>query len=236
MPALPAAAALAGSEPATTNMTASPMNGPASLNPSGETRVPATSSPAAAREPLILILGDSLSAAYGIDHNDGWVKLLEERLREKALPHRIINASISGETTAGGRARLPRLLAEHRPRLVLLELGANDGLRGFGFGVLRDNLTAMVRQAHAAGSQVLIAGLRLPPNYGAAYTDGFQAVFREVATAEQVPLIPDFLAGVPEDRKLMQADDLHPNAMAQPLILENVWPSLEAMLISDTGP
>lgn len=181
----------------------------------------------------VLIVGDSLSDAYNMPREAGWAHLLGQRLGDE---YRVVNASISGETTAGGRARLPRLLAEHRPRLVLLELGANDGLRGFGFGVLRDNLTAMVRQAHAAGSQVLIAGLRLPPNYGAAYTDGFQAVFREVATAEQVPLIPDFLAGVPEDRKLMQADDLHPNAMAQPLILENVWPSLEAMLISDTGP
>lgn len=196
----------------------------------------AASQPASAPEPVILILGDSLSAAYGIDHNDGWVKLLEERLRERALPYRIVNASISGETTAGGRARLPRLLAEHRPRLVLLELGANDGLRGFGFGVLRDNLTAMIQLARAAGSQVLIAGLRLPPNYGAAYTDGFQAVFREVASAEQVPLIPDFLAGVPEDRQLMQADDLHPNAAAQPRILENVWPGLEPLLTSGPLP
>jgi acyl-CoA thioesterase-1 len=195
--------------------------------------------PAAAPEPLgpegsappvILIVGDSLSAAYGIDHRDGWVKLLEDRLREKGLPHRIINASVSGETTAGGRARLPRLLEEYRPALMVLELGANDGLRGFGFGVIHDNLTAMIHLARDAGSQILLAGIRLPPNYGAAYTDRFQAVFREVAAAEGVPLVPDFLAGIPEDRALMQADDLHPNAEAQPRILDNVWPLLEPLL------
>jgi acyl-CoA thioesterase-1 len=195
--------------------------------------------PAAAPEPLgsegsappvILIVGDSLSAAYGIDHRDGWVKLLEDRLREKGLPHRIINASVSGETTAGGRARLPRLLEEYRPALMVLELGANDGLRGFGFGVIHDNLTAMIHLARSAGSQILLAGIRLPPNYGAAYTDRFQAVFRDVAAAEGVPLVPDFLAGIPEDRALMQADDLHPNAEAQPRILENVWPLLEPLL------
>ncbi len=195
-----------------------------------------TSEPATATAPRILILGDSLSAAYGIDQNDSWVSLLEQRLRAKGLAYRVVNASISGETTAGGRARLARLLAEHRPSLVLLELGANDGLRGFAFGVLRDNLTTMIREARAAGSQVLLAGLRLPPNYGAAYTDGFQAVFREVTHAEQVPLIPDFLAGIPEDRALMQADDLHPNTAAQPLILENVWPGLEPLLSGTRVP
>ena len=229
-------AAPAGSEPATSSFMTSPVSGTAALNPADETQVRATTPTASASAPLILILGDSLSAAYGIDHQDGWVKLLEERLQEMGRAMRIINASISGETTAGGRARLPRLLAEHRPSLVLLQLGANDGLRGFGFGIVRDNLTAMIHLARAAGSQVLMAGIRLPPNYGAAYTNGFQAMFREVATAERVPLIPDFLAGIPEDRRLMQADDLHPNAAAQPLILENVWPSLEALLRSDTAP
>jgi acyl-CoA thioesterase-1 len=160
----------------------------------------------------------------------GWVWLLEERLREQGLPHRIVNASISGETTAGGRTRLPALLDQHQPSLLVIELGANDGLRGLGFGVIRDNLTAIIRAGRESGAQVLLSAIRLPPNYGAAYNDVFQALFQEVAQAEGVPLVPDFLAGIAEDRTLMQADGLHPTAQAQPRILANVWPLLEPLL------
>jgi acyl-CoA thioesterase-1 len=180
--------------------------------------------------PLILVLGDSLSASYGLDQDHGWVSLLEGRLRERGLPHRVVNASISGETTSGGRTRLPGLMARHQPNLLVIGLGANDGLRGLGFGVIRDNLEEMIRMGRSGGSQVLLAGLRLPPNYGAAYTDGFQAVFQQIAAAEGVPLVENLLVGVAEDRSLMQADDLHPNAAAQPRILDNVWPVLEPLL------
>ncbi len=192
---------------------------------------PAPASPA----PVILVLGDSLSAGYGLDPRQGWVRLLEERLRELGLPHRVVNASISGETTAGGRTRLPALLVQHQPTLLVIELGANDGLRGLGFGVIRDNLTALIQSGRKSGAQVLLSAIRLPPNYGAAYNDVFQAMFQEVAQAEGVPLVPDFLAGIAEDRNLMQADGLHPTAQAQPLILANVWPLLEPLLVASQG-
>ncbi|QVL48060.1 MAG: arylesterase [Thiocapsa sp.] len=180
--------------------------------------------------PVILVLGDSLSASYGLDRESGWVSLLEERLRERGLAYRVVNASVSGDTTAGGLTRLGALLDDHAPAIVLIELGANDGLRGLGFEVIRNNLTTLVARSSAAGSQVVMTGLRLPPNYGAAYTDGFQAVFREVAEVESVPLVPDLLAGVAENRDLMQADGLHPTAEAQPRILDNVWPILGPLL------
>lgn len=191
---------------------------------------PATAPGEAQSTPAILILGDSLSAAYGIATAEGWAALLQRRLDELGLGYRVVNASISGETTAGGRTRLPALLAEHRPAVLVIALGANDGLRGFGFETLRDNLIGMIRLGREAGSRVLLAGVRLPPNYGAAYTEGFQAVFRAVAQAEGVPLIPRLLAGVAEDRGLMQPDGLHPTAAAQPRILDNVWPQIEPLL------
>jgi acyl-CoA thioesterase I len=180
--------------------------------------------------PVILVLGDSLSASYGIDRESGWVSLLEERLRERGFAQRVVNASVSGDTTAGGLTRLDALLDQHSPDLLLIELGANDGLRGLGFEVIRDNLTDLIRRGRAAGTQVVLTAVHLPPNYGAAYTEGFQAVFREVAVSEAVPLVTDLLAGVAEDRGLMQADAIHPTAEAQPLILDNVWPVLEPLL------
>jgi acyl-CoA thioesterase I len=183
-----------------------------------------------ADEPVVLILGDSLSASYGIDHESGWVRLLEERLQERGLPMRVVNASVSGDTTSGGLTRLGPLLERHRPAVLVIELGANDGLRGLGFDVIRDNLTELIRRGRDAGSRILLTAVHLPPNYGAAYTRGFQAVFREVAESESVPLVADLLAGVAEDRALMQADALHPTAEAQPRILENVWPALEPLL------
>jgi acyl-CoA thioesterase-1 len=191
----------------------------------------ALSLPAAGAEPpRVLVLGDSLSAGYGLARESGWTWLLEERIRTLGLPHRVVNASVSGDTTAGGLTRLAPLLERESPAVLVIELGANDGLRGFGFDLIRENLTALVREGRSAGARVLILGVRLPPNYGAAYTEGFQAVFRQVADAEGVPLVPQLLAGVAEDRGLMQADGIHPNAAAQPRILDNVWPALEPLL------
>ncbi|MFZ0791519.1 MAG: arylesterase [Chromatiaceae bacterium] len=184
--------------------------------------------------PRLLVLGDSLSAAYGIASEDGWVSLLQERLRDRGARYEVVNASISGETTAGGLTRLPTLLAEHQPQILVIALGANDGLRGFSFDTIRRNLGGMIQRARESGSRVILAGVRLPPNYGAAYTQGFQAVFRELAGAEGVPLVPEILAGVAEDRGLMQADGIHPTAAAQPLILDNVWPVLQPLLAGES--
>lgn len=182
------------------------------------------------RPPLILVLGDSLSAAYGIDSNKGWVALLRERLSERGRAERIVNASVSGETTAGGVTRLSPLLERHRPDILVIQLGANDGLRGLPFDRTDANLTRLVQLGQASGAQVLLVGIRLPPNYGAAFTKGFQAIFPAVAKREGVPLVPWFLEGVAEDRALMQADGLHPNEDAQPRLLENLWSGLEPML------
>ena len=189
--------------------------------------------PAASRavgEPLVLVLGDSLSAGYGLPRESGWVRLLEQRLSENDFPHRVVNASISGDTTAGGLTRLPALLERHRPAVLVIELGANDGLRGIAFPEIESNLTRLVKLGLESGSRVLIVGIRLPPNYGAAYTDRFQALFKTVAEREQVAWIPRLLTGVAEDWGLMQADGLHPTAEAQPRILDNLWPSLEPLL------
>lgn len=176
------------------------------------------------------MLGDSLSAAYGIDREESWVRLLEARVREHDLNLRVINASVSGETTAGGLTRLPALLERHRPTVLIIELGANDGLRGLSFAVIRENLTALIREARERGARVVLLGVRLPPNYGAVYTQGFQAVFHEVAQREQVALVPAMLADIAEQRDLMQADGLHPGAAAQLRILDNLWPTLEPVL------
>ncbi len=191
---------------------------------------------ARAESPVILVLGDSLSAAYGIALTDGWVALLQSRLRERALDYRVINAGISGETTAGGLTRLPELLERHRPAILIIELGANDGLRGLPTAVARENLTRMIQLGRAAGSRVLLTGIQLPPNYGAAYNQVFQGVFRDLAAAQRVPLVPSLLAGVAEDRDLMQPDEVHPRAVAQPRILDNVWSVLEPLLMTDKPP
>ena len=179
---------------------------------------------------MVLVLGDSLSAGYGIDTERGWVARLAERLERTGRPHRVVNASVSGETTAGGLTRLPALLDRHRPAVLVIELGANDGLRGWDFSVIHDNLTRLVVQGREAGARVLLIGVRLPPNYGASYTDGFQAVFMRVAAEQGVPLVPSLLKGVAEDWGQMQADGLHPTAEAQERILDNVWPTLEPLL------
>jgi acyl-CoA thioesterase-1 len=189
------------------------------------------------KDPAILILGDSLSAGYGLAREEGWGWLLDQRLRQGGLPHQVINASVSGETTAGGLTRLPALLEQHAPAVMVLELGANDGLRGFATQVIQDNLTALIRQGRASGSLILLLGIRLPPNYGAAYRNEFQGVFQTVSRVEGVALVPDFLSDVAEHWDLMQEDGLHPTAAAQGRILENLWPSLVPLLsaTAETG-
>lgn len=180
--------------------------------------------------PLLLVLGDSLSAAYGIALDQGWVSLLQTRLRALDSPWEVVNAGISGDTTAGGIARLPDLLEAHRPALVMIQLGANDGLRGFAPAQIATHLERLIALAQDAGAEVLLIGLRLPPNYGPAYTERFQRMFAEVAERTGVALVPRLLAGVAEEPDLMQADGLHPQAAAQPLILDNVWPVLAPLL------
>ncbi|NQD95839.1 arylesterase [Pseudomonas sp. CrR25] len=178
----------------------------------------------------VLIVGDSISAAFGLDTRQGWVALLEKRLAEQGYRHRVVNASISGDTSAGGAARLPALLAEHRPALVIIELGGNDGLRGQPPMQLQQNLAGMIDQAHANGARVLLLGMRLPPNYGARFTEAFAQVFVNVAEEKQVPLVPFLLQGVGGVPGMMQGDGIHPAAEAQPILLQNVWPALQPLL------
>ncbi len=184
----------------------------------------------AAEPPVILVLGDSISAGFGLPPGAGWTHLLQKRLAERRYPHRVVNASISGDTTAGGRSRLPALLARHKPAIVVVELGGNDGLRGGSLASSRENLVAMVAATKAAGARAMIVGMKLPPNYGAAYARQFDAMFAEVAKAERVPLVPFFFAGFGEDRDLFQADGIHPTEAAQPKLLDNLWPTLERLL------
>jgi len=176
--------------------------------------------------PTILVFGDSLSAAYGIPRESGWVSLLQRHLPR----HSVVNASVSGETTAGGLTRLPQVLAAHRPNITIIELGANDGLRGLPMQQTARNLEAMIDLAKKHGSQVLLVGMRLPPNYGPAYTHKFQAVFAQVAKARKVRLVPFLLDGVADQRDRFQADGLHPDAGAQPQLMDNVWRELKPML------
>ncbi|HQU48087.1 MAG TPA: arylesterase [Casimicrobiaceae bacterium] len=184
----------------------------------------------AAEPPVILVLGDSISAGFGLPPGAGWTHLLQKRLAERRYPHRVVNASISGDTTAGGRSRLPALLARHKPAIVVIELGGNDGLRGGSLASSRENLVAMVAATKAAGARAMIVGMKLPPNYGAAYARQFDAMFAEVAKAERVPLVPFFFDGFGEDRDLFQADGIHPTEAAQPKLLDNLWPTLERLL------
>jgi acyl-CoA thioesterase-1 len=186
--------------------------------------------------PRLLVLGDSLSAAYGIPREQGWVALLQQRLADQGHPHRVINASITGDTTVGGLTRLPAALERHRPALVIVELGGNDGLRGFSLQQTRDNLTEMVELSRAAGALVLLAGVRLPGNYGSAYRERFQQVFVDVSEQTGAPLVPFLLAGVAETRDAMLADGIHPGAAAQPRIVDNVWPTLQGMLAPPQKP
>lgn len=191
--------------------------------------VPLGQSQASAADTL-LVLGDSISAAYGIDEAQGWVQLLRERLEEADKPVKVVNASISGETSSGGLARLPRLLQEHQPRWLIVELGGNDGLRGYPPQSLARNLQQMVRLAEKQGAEVLLLGMRMPPNYGRAYTEAFAAVYPKVAEAEQIPLVPFFLEPVALLDGAMQTDGIHPTAKAQPALLDHVWPCVQLLL------
>ena len=195
---------------------------------------PMLAAPVAAA-PVVAVLGDSLSAAHGMDRDDSWVALLEDRMAAEGFPHEVVNASISGETSRGGRDRVDGILADHEPAVLIVELGGNDGLRGQPLSALRENLTTIVRRARTAGARVLLVGVRLPPNYGAAYTEAFASVYAEVAADTGVTLVPRFLEGVAERRQLMQNDGIHPTASAQPTMLENVWPELRPLLEETRG-
>ena len=185
--------------------------------------------------PRILVVGDSLSAEYGLKRGSGWVALLQARLTERKIAATIVNASISGDTTSGGRSRLPALLSQQRPDIVVFELGANDALRGLPLTTVRDNLAAMARAAKASGAKVVITGMQLPPNYGRQYGEQFAGVFATVAKAEGSALVPFLLKGVadgPQAETLFQPDRIHPTAAAHPLMLDNVWPALEPLLLN----
>jgi acyl-CoA thioesterase I len=185
---------------------------------------------AVASEHTILVFGDSLSAAHGIQPEQGWVALLDARLKSQGYGYRVVNASVSGETTSGGLERLPRALELQKPEIVALELGANDGLRGLPVSATHDNLARMLQLALAQGARVLLLGIRIPPNYGPRYTQDFERVFPDLANQYHLPLVPFLLEGVALDPALMQDDGLHPNARGEPRVLDNVWPFLKPLL------
>ncbi|NTV71081.1 MAG: arylesterase [Azonexaceae bacterium] len=187
-----------------------------------------TATPALAAK-TILVMGDSLSAGYGIQTDQSWPSLLDKRLAEKRLDYSVANLSISGETTAGGRSRLPQALITHKPAIVVIALGANDGLRGLPLGQMRDNLNAMIDASRATGARVVLAGMRLPPNYGP-YAADFFGSFKSIAQAKKTPLVDFLLEPLNTKPQLFQADNLHPLAAAQPLILDHVWPTLAPLL------
>ncbi len=188
------------------------------------------SNAAPATKSTILVVGDSLSAAHGIPTDQGWVSLLEQRLKRRGFETPVVNASISGDATSGGLARLPAALEVHDPDLVIIELGANDGLRGVDPVLINRNLTRMIELGQQHGARVLLIGVRIPANYGEAYRKLYDAQFRQVAQTTGIPLVPFLLEGVAQVPALMQADGLHPTARAQPMILDNVWPKLKLML------
>lgn len=186
---------------------------------------------------IILVLGDSLSAEYGLQRGSGWVALLEKKLKTEKLPASIVNASISGDTTSGGRSRLAGLLAQHRPTHVIIELGANDALRGLPLQLTQDNLTQMTQAAQQAGARVLLIGMQVPPNYGKDYAARFAAMFADVTRANQASLVPFLLKGIADapgsaadSTRMFQTDRIHPREEAQPLMLTNVWPELKKLL------
>jgi acyl-CoA thioesterase-1 len=189
----------------------------------------ALAAPAAAARTL-LVFGDSLSAGYGLPRDKAWVSLLAERLKQQRIDYTVANASISGETTLGGLRRINSTLAQHKPDIVLIALGGNDGLRGQSIDGMRRNLEAMIDACRKAKSQVVLIGMRVPPNYGSAYTDKFHAVYRDIATRHKLPLVPFLLEGFAEKPEWFQADGVHPAARAQPAMLETVWQTLAPLL------
>ncbi len=184
----------------------------------------------ASDEPVILVFGDSLSAGYGIDVDQSWTTLLQERLQGLGYEHRVVNASITGETTEGGKTRIASAIERFSPELVVLELGGNDGLRGFPPQRMRENLEAIIATARAFGADVVLLGIRIPLNYGPRYTREFEQVFRDVSAAQGIPWIEFFMEGVALNDKLMQSDGIHPNAAAQPILLDNAWPIIAETL------
>ncbi len=184
--------------------------------------------------PSILVIGDSLSAEYGIERGSGWVALLEQRLKESGHGHwQVHNASISGDTTSGGLSRLPEALARTKPDLVILELGSNDALLGFNLDSTRDNLQKMIQLSRQAGADILLVGMMIPPNYGREYTEQFRQLFHDLASEEDVALVPFLLKGIETDASMFQQDRMHPNEKAQPILFENVWVALEPLLQKD---
>ncbi len=178
----------------------------------------------------LMVFGDSLSAAYGIEESQGWVELLARKLDDEGYPYQVINGSVSGETTTGGLSRLPAMLDSYQPNLVILELGGNDGLRGLPLKAIRDNLVAMVELSREAGAEVMLAGIQIPPNYGPRYTAPFYQQYADIAAELKLPLVPFLIDGIPQQPELMQNDGIHPRAEAQGMILENVWPVLAPLL------
>jgi len=188
-------------------------------------------SSANAETPDILVFGDSLSAGYGLTHvEEGWVELLRAKLKDEGYGYQVVNASVSGETTAGGLARLPRALAQHHPQIAILELGGNDGLRALPVAQMRTNLAQMVDLSATAGARVLLLGMRIPPNYGPQFTEQFRQVFVDVARDKKLASVPFLLTDIALSPSLMQADGVHPNELGQPKLLENVWPALKPLL------
>ena len=185
----------------------------------------------AASDRVILVFGDSLSTAYGFDVEKGWVSLLKERLVREKFDYRVVNASISGETTRGGRARINDVLEAAGPGIVIVELGGNDGLRGINLDATAENLEAIVKSALEAGAEVLLLAMELPPNYGPSYIERFRQIYMNIAEANEVYLVPFFLEGVADNSNLMQPDGIHPKAEAQPQLLENIWPYLKPLLV-----
>ncbi len=184
----------------------------------------------ASAAPTILVLGDSVSAGYGLESQQGWVSLLQSKLTAQGYGYRVINASVSGETTTGGAARLPRALELHRPKIVIIELGGNDGLRGLPLSTSRNNLQRMIELSRDSGAKILLLGMKIPPNYGPRYAEGFEKVFRELASRYQLAFEPFFLEKIALEPEMMQADGLHPTAKAQPIMLDTVWPALVPLL------
>ena len=181
-------------------------------------------------------MGDSLSAGYGLDPATGWVELLRQRLQQQAFNYRVINASITGDTTRGGLSRLPQALEREKPAIVIIGLGGNDGLRGFSLSFTRDNLSQMIRLSQQANARVLLLGVQLPANYGKQFRNKFQQIFVDLANQQQVATVPFFLKGVAETRALMQPDGIHPSEAAQPVILDNVWTELQPLLSRQSVP
>jgi acyl-CoA thioesterase-1 len=186
--------------------------------------------PAASETPVVLVLGDSLSASFGIDQSNGWVSLLEQKLTQNDYHYRVINASISGETTQGGLQRLPKLLTKYHPQLVILELGGNDGLRGLSIDLIKSNLQTMISQTLQSHANLLLVGMRLPPNYGQFYTDSFSQMYVDLARTNKIPVVPFLLADIATRENLMQVDGIHPREEAQSLMLDNVWKHLQPLL------